>query len=173
MARVENFRLQFKPTEIAQLAKRYGPEGDNDALAAGRRVRGGEYTRKNLAEIYEWKTGGRGRGRLERNSDKEIADALSLAVSAKTERAAVAVLLGLHGVLVPVASAVLTAIDPTRYTVLDFRALEALGNNSADRTVNFYLEYLDFCPQLAKLHHVKLRDLDRALWQWSLEQSEG
>jgi hypothetical protein len=88
MARVENYRLQFKPAEIAQLAKRYGPEGDNTALAAGRRIRGGEYTRKNLAEIYEWKTGGRGRGRLIHNSDKEIADALNLAVNAKTERAA-------------------------------------------------------------------------------------
>jgi hypothetical protein len=72
---------------------------------------------------------------------------------------------------VPVASAILTAIDPERYTVIDFRALEALGNKSNDRTVNFYLAYLDACRQLAQEHQVSLRDLDRALWQWSSEQT--
>jgi len=76
--------------------------------------------REHLSEIFEWKTKGRGRSRLSRNSDQEIADALSLAVTARTERAAVAVLVGLQGVLVPVASAILTAIDPDRYTASTF-----------------------------------------------------
>ena len=165
------FKLQFEPADIPGLAKRYGPENDNKALAAGSRIRGGEYTRKNLSEIFEWKTKGRGRSRLLRNTDKEISDALSLAVSAKTERAAISVLVGLQGVNVPVASAILTAIDIERYTVIDFRALEALGYKSADRSVNFYLTYLDFCRQLAKRHKVRLRDLDRALWQWSEERT--
>ena len=164
------FKLQFEPADIPRLAKCYGPEQDDAALDAGRRIRAGEYTRKHLSQIFEWKTKGRGRSRLQRNSDKEIADALSLAVSAKTERAAVAVLVGLQGVQVPVASAILTAIDPERYTVIDFRALEALGNDSTDRSVNFYLAYLDFCRLLAKAHRIKLRDLDRALWQWSDDQ---
>ena len=127
----------------------------------------GDYTRSNIGRIFDWKTGGRGESRLQRNSDEEIADALRLAVSAKTERAADAVLLGLQGVLAPVASAILTAIDPERYTVIDFRALEALGSKSKDRSVNFYLAYLTRCRQLAKAHHVALRDFDRALWQWS------
>ena len=88
----------------------------------------------------------------------------------KTERAAIAVLLGLQGVHVPVASAILTAIDPERYTVIDFRALEALGSKSKDRSVNFYLVYLHACRQLAEEHQVTLRRLDRALWHWSSEQ---
>jgi hypothetical protein len=104
---------------------------------------------------------------LQRNSDEEIADALRLAVSAKTERAAIAVLRGLQGVDAPVASAILTAINPEHYTVIDFRALQALGSKSKDRSVNFYLAYLTRCGQLAKTHHVTLRDFDRALWQWS------
>ena len=168
-ASIGEFKLQFEPADIRKLAKSYGPEEDDVALDAGRRIRAGEYTRKHLSEIFEWKTKGRGRSRLLRNSDKEIADALSLAVSANTERAAVAVLLGLQGVHVPVASAVLTAIDPERYTVIDFRALEALGSDSVDRSVNFYLRYLDACRRIAKENRVKLRDLDRALWQWSNE----
>ena len=124
-----------------------------------------------LVTIFEWKTKGRGRSRLRRNSDDEIADALNLASHAKTERAAVAVLLGLQGVHVPVASAILTAIDPERYTVIDFRALEALGCDSKDRSVNFYLAYLKACRQLASKHGVTLRNLDRALWQWSNERT--
>jgi hypothetical protein len=165
------FRLRFGPADIPRLAKSYGPAQDDAALAAGRRIRGGEYTRENLSEIFEWKTEGRGRSRLLRNTDEEIADALSLAVNARTERAAIAVLTGLHGVGVPVASAVLTAIDPERYTVIDFRALEALSSKSPDRSVSFYLYYLDACRKLAKEHRATLRDLDRALWQWSDEQS--
>jgi hypothetical protein len=37
--------------------------------------------------------------------------------------------------------------------------------------VNFYLDYLDACRQFAKDHRATLRDLDRALWEWSDEQS--
>ena len=168
---VGGFELQFDPADIPALARRYGPKRDDKALAAGSRIRGGEYTREHLLEIFEWKTNGRGRSRLLLNCDNEIEDALRLAVRAKTERAAIAVLVGLHGVLVPVASAILTTIYPERYTVIDFRALKALGSKSADRTVNFYLAYLDTCRGLATTHGVALRDLDRALWRWSDEQS--
>ena len=164
------FMLQFDPACLPDLAARYDVAGDDKALAAGCRIQRSTCTRRELEEIFEWKTGGRGRSRLLLNSDAEIFDALSLATSAKTERAAVAVLCGLHGVNVPVASAVLTAIDPDRYTVIDFRALEALGNETADRSVNFYLEYLRACRELAKTHAISLRDLDRALWQWSRDR---
>jgi hypothetical protein len=165
------FKLQFDSTEITELAKRYGYQSDDYALEAGRQIRAGNYGRHQLQVIFQWKTKGRGKSRLLRNSDDEIADALHLASNANTERAAVAVLLGLHGVQAPVASAILTAIDPERYTVIDFRALEALGNDSEDRTVNFYLAYLKTCRQLASKHGVTLRDFDRALWQWSSERS--
>jgi hypothetical protein len=166
------FRLQFDPAEIPALAERYGPSQDDKALAAGRLICDGAATRPNLEIIFRWKTGGRGISRLARNTDDEIADALSLSVCAKTERAAVAVLVGLEGVAVPVASAILTTIDPERYSVIDFRALEALGSQSANRTVDFYLEYLKECRDLAKAHRVSLRNLDRALWQWSSEHAK-
>jgi hypothetical protein len=79
------------------------------------------------------------------------------------------VLLGLRGVAVPVASAILTAIKPSRYAVIDFRALESLGCKSLDRTIDFYLRYLRFCRSLGEQQNVDLRTLDRALWQWSEE----
>jgi hypothetical protein len=102
----KSFQLQFHPADIAALAERYGPRQDDDALTAGCRIRNGASTRANFETIVRWKTGGRGITRLARNTDEEIADALSLAVRAKTARAAVAVLVGLDGVAVPVASAI-------------------------------------------------------------------
>jgi hypothetical protein len=108
------FVPQFDPTDIPASARLYGPEQDDEALAAGVRIRGDRARRAELSDIFGWKTKGRGRSRLRRNTDAEIADALRLAVEAKTDRAAVAVLLGLYGVNVPVASAVLAAVDARR-----------------------------------------------------------
>jgi hypothetical protein len=164
--------LQFDPRKLRQFASRYAVEDDAEALAAGQGIANGEFSRANLSTIFEWKTKGRGRVRLYRNTDEEIADILSLAISAKSDRAKIAVLCGLSGVGVPVASAILTAIDPAEYTIIDFRALEA-GTDTADRSVDFYVEYLGACRTLAEKYGISLRDLDRALWQWSAEQSRG
>lgn len=166
------FKLQFRVTQIRELASRYASHQDEAALKAGQCIAGGDFCRKNLEEVFEWKTGGRGRSRLRDNSDEEIADALRLAVEAKTPRAAVAVLTGLHGVAVPVASAILTVIDPACYTIIDWRALEALGISAPNPSTEFYLAYLAKCRKIVDKnpgHCDNLRQLDRAMWQWSKE----
>jgi hypothetical protein len=170
MRSIHSFQLQFSPTQIGKLARGYGYEDDTEPLAAGRRIVAGECTRTNLEIIFRWKTGGRGISRLGRNSDFEIEDALRLAAVAETDRSAAAVLCGLFGVNVPVASAVLTAMDQQRFTIIDFRALESLGVTDYGATVDFYLQYLEHCRSLANQHGVGLRELDRALWQWSKER---
>ncbi len=139
-------------------------------MAAGKRIALGEYTRANLQAIFDWTTGGRGRNRLQLNTDEEIEDALRIAVEARTERTAIAVLSGLYGVEIPVASAVLAAVAPERYTIIDFRALEALGEKRTWHTVDSYLAYLECCRRLARENGISLRELDRALWQWSVER---
>jgi hypothetical protein len=66
------------------------------------------------------------------------------------------------------ASAILTAIDQDKYTVIDYRALEALGVPDVDPDLNFYVrQYLPECRRLAAEAKVSLRTLDRALWTWS------
>jgi len=117
--------------------------------------------------IFEWKTRGRGKSRLESNEDVEIKDALSLACAAQTPRAAIAVLNGLRGIDVSVASAIMTAVYPERFTVIDFRALESLGCVSTNRSIAFYLCYLAYCQRLAHEWDLSLRKLDICLWQWS------
>lgn len=171
--RPTRFRLQFDPACISELAGRYDAVEDEPALAAGARIRNGCYTAENLGIIFKWKTRNRGVSRLQKNDPAEIADALKLAVMATTERSAVAVLRGLSGVDTPVASAILTAINPERYTIIDFRALESLGVDSPDRSLPFYLCYLRYCWAAAKEHRISLRTLDRALWQWSFEDTKA
>jgi hypothetical protein len=163
------FRLRFDPERISHWAGRYKAAGDEDALAAGRRIAAGEYQRAHLQTIFKWKTNDRGKGRLADNTDAEIADALRLATLAHSDRCAMAVLLGLHGVAVPVAAAILTAINPARYTVIDFRALRSLGYEALDRSIDLYLKYLGFCRELADRHGLPLRTVDRALWQYDKE----
>jgi hypothetical protein len=167
------FHLMFDPSELSKYADRYPQEDDELALEAGRRIAAGEYSRANLSTIFKWKTGGRGAVRLAKNTDEEIADSLRLALDAITDRCAIAVLTGLCGVHVPVASAIMTVLKPKTYTIIDYRALEALSYVGNYHSIEFYLLYLLFCRQLARRLGIDLRRLDRALWQWSKEKNDG
>jgi hypothetical protein len=170
MRRPVQFALRFPPYEIDALAERYGYAEDNDALLAGKRIASGDYSRDNLKVIVNWKSPRRA-ALIDDNKDEHIAVALKFASSPSTPEAmAVAVLTALHGVEIPMASAILTAIDPERYTILDFRALQSLGVENWPDTFEFYVAYLNACRQLAARHGKSLRTLDRALWQWSWER---
>jgi hypothetical protein len=68
------------------------------------------------------------------------------------------------------ASAILTAIDQNRHTIIDWRALHALGVPDWPIDVNFYLKrYYPECSRIAQQTGLSLRTVDRALWQWSAE----
>ena len=76
--------------------------------------------------------------------------------------------MGLRGVAMPMASAILTSIDQNKYTVVDFRAQDALSIPEVYVDLNFYLlHYLPECVRLASKAGVSLRNFDRALWSWS------
>jgi hypothetical protein len=164
------FALQFAPSEIDALAERYSYAQDDPALSAGKRIASGEYDRNNLRVIVNWKSSRRA-ALIDDNSDEDIAVALQFASAPATPEAmSIAVLTALHGVGIPMASAILTAINPERFTILDFRALHSLGVQKWRETTGFYVRYLNACRELAAKHGKSLRTLDRALWQWSLEQ---
>ena len=165
------FTPQVTLEEATKLSSDYDSAADGSALEAGQKIKSGDYSRIHLETIFKWKTKNRGKSRLARNTDSEIADALWLAATAKEPRSAIAVLTGLSGVDTPVASAIATVIHPDTHTILDFRALETLGNRSPDRSMTFYLNYLAFCTNLAAEWKMSLRQLDRALWQWSADRS--
>ncbi len=184
---VAYFQLQPAEEDLQQLADEYWQKsGEKDkqlertAFDAGESIRNGDYTLANLEAIVRWKSAPVVHY-LIGNSSEKIRRSLAVAASPEASTgAAVKALLELHGVDIAVASAILAAIFPERYTVLDFRALEALGHARHD--VEFYEEYLAFCKRLAESEIVKpqsdlpaptpLRALDRALLEWSKSHTE-
>jgi hypothetical protein len=168
---MQNPVFDLKVEDILYWAAQY-PKHDNGAsdkaFAAGRRIRFGELSPGNLATIVAWKSK-RSASLISYNSDEEIVDALRLTLLASEPRSAFAVLMGLKGVTVPIASAILTAINPHHFTVIDYRALEGLGVPDADCSkLDYYLHhYFPECVRLSEEHGVDLRTFDRALWAWS------
>lgn len=179
---VAYFQLQPSEADLQDLADEYWQKAgvkeqqlEKAAFEAGEAIRNGEYTLANLEAIVRWKSE-RAVQYVIANSSEKVKRALAVAAAPESSiNQAVKALFELHGVDLPVASAILAAIFPERYTVLDFRSLEALGHARHD--VQFYEEYLTFCKRLADSEVVKpqgdlpaptpLRALDRALWEWS------
>lgn len=176
------FELQSAEADLQHLAEQYWQEAgerervlEKAAFEAGAAIRGGEYTLSNLETIVRWKSE-RVVHYLIANSSENIKSALAVAAAQEsTTEDAVKALTALRGLDISIATAVLAAIYPERYTVLDYRALEALGHARHD--VGFYAEYNAFCRHLAECGIVKpqedlpgptpLHTLERGLWQWS------
>jgi hypothetical protein len=181
------FELQPVESDLQQLAEQYWEKSgekeqqlEKAAFEAGAAIRAGEHTLSNLETIVRWKSE-RVVHYLIGNSEALIRKVLAVAASPETStRDAINALTGLRGIDLPIASAILTAISPERYTVLDFRALEALGH--ARHNVEFYVEYVAFCKHLADCGIVRaqgnlpgptaLHALERALWEWSRNHAE-
>ena len=181
------FELQPAEADLQQLAEQYWEkigekeqELEQAAFEAGEAIRNGEYTLANLETIVRWKSE-RVVHYLIGNSEAKIRRVLAVAASPDSStRKAVEALMELRGVDLAIASAILAAIDPERYNVLDFRTLEALGHARHD--VEFYAEYVAFCRRLAERGLVKpqtdlpgdtpLHALERALWEWSRSRAE-
>jgi|SRR5580698_5443222 hypothetical protein len=182
-----HFELQPADSELQQLADQcWQKAGEREheletaAFEAGSAIRSGEYSLANLEAIVRWKSE-RIVHYLIGNSEAKIKRVLAVAASQESStRKAVEALLELRGVDLAIASAILTAIAPERYNVLDFRSLEALGHERHD--VSFYTEYVAFCRHLADSGLVKaqgdlpgatpLHTLERAFWEWSRVRAE-
>jgi thermostable 8-oxoguanine DNA glycosylase len=168
------FTLQFPPSEIADLAARFSyVKDDAECQEAGTAARErGHYTPDEFRLICEWKTA-RSKGRVAANRDSVVVASTQRALAATDETARMEALLALEGVGVPTASALLFFAYPTDYPILDYRALESLGQptNRTTYSVKYWLGYLEACRSFAAEAQVPIRTLDKALWQASAERS--
>lgn len=134
----------------------------------------GEWSREDLEWIIEWKVGVFTKPTLKhlrKNSDEEIRARIEEAVHKSSIRSKAEALTSLTGIGIPVASAILLFINPSRFTVIDERAWNVLQetgylsqNLSDGPTIEEYLLYLGACWALANEFDVTLRTLDKALW---------
>jgi hypothetical protein len=130
---------------------------------------------KDLEILYEWKFRGLWPQRKVRLMlafpEQQVASLSRRAFSCSDELGALMILTLIPGARAAGASAILTAFDPTRYTVMDVRALQSLtmlerwsGDQGAVASCLAWPDYLDVCRGLANQVDRPLRTVDRALW---------
>lgn len=175
------FVTTIRRQDARRLAAQYrenAPEfqKEGDAFKAGERLAAGDYSRDNLITIVKWKSP-RPIPHIKRNSKSDIKEYVGWALKAAQSESiaeAVAALCELDGVEVAMASAILTAFDPTKFTIIDYRALESLGcNATSPYSVGLYMRYLKHCIGLSKRWGIPLRELDQALWLWPEARSKN
>ena len=169
---VPAFEIQFPPAQVPELAARFPEidEGAVDTIGSAARARG-YYRRREFLAVCAWKTP-RSAPKVALNSEPAVRAATRRALADPDEEARMEALLALSGVGVPTASTLLYFAFPALYPILDVRALESLGVKPRSQyPVSFWLGYLAACRALAQECGVSIRTLDKALWQWSKEQS--
>ena len=126
----------------------------------------GHVTRAEFTTMCRWKSP-RARHLWESNSSARIRATSRQVLATRSERRRMELLTGLRGVGVPMASAILTLLDPRRYGVLDIRAWQLLfATRSVDAnrrgqgfTITQWEQYLS-----ALRHHARrLRTTARAI----------
>ena len=136
------------------------------AMEAGKRIRSGSREIDDLLMIAEWKAP-RSAHHLKSNKSSELLSEVLNVATAECGLTGKKVdeLVKLVGVRIPMASAILTCINPASYTVIDVKVLDALHAKQRTITRDLYIRYLTFCRSTAKEIGVELRQLDRALWK--------
>jgi hypothetical protein len=174
-ARSGDRRVAFKCRAAAGDLKRYAaiyPAEVDDVvlgLTAGARRRG-SLTRREFMVLGDWKTP-RSRPRRAANSEALVREATRLALGAKSDELKIGILRMLQGVDWPTASVILHFCDRGAYPILDVRALwsAGLGTPLPPYTTRLWIDFVAFTRELARGSRCSMREIDRALWQYSKE----
>jgi thermostable 8-oxoguanine DNA glycosylase len=169
--------LATRYEEIAADSEEYFDKEERSLETLPKDFRTGDWTIDDLEWILQWKLVAFPWDEQQiqefrrENGDSEIRSVVNDAIEAPSELEAVESLRSLHGVGVPMASAILLFVNPERYPVLDKHAWETLReigylehDLSDEPSVEEYLSYVEVCRTLATEYEVGLRTLDRALW---------
>jgi len=138
---------------------------------AGVRARGA-FTRAEFRRMCRWKSP-RARLLWETNSARRVRAVARAVLATRSERRRMELLTSLHGVGVPIASAILTLIDPRRYGVLDIRcwqllfAIRSVKTNQRGQgfTIQQWEEYLSALRHHARRLGVTARAIEYTLFE--------
>ena len=127
----------------------------------------GYLTKQELHKIARWKSPRRADLTLE-NTDDFIKVITQTAFTAADDWTKLLTLTQLRGTGEPTASAILHLYDQEPFPLLDIHALWSVGLPwTARNSYPFWLDYVQFCRDIANRNNVSMRDLDRALWKYS------
>ena len=165
------FDLRFPLSEIRYWAARYSYSG-SDAEAPLIRLKpqirkSRRLTKDQLVDICRWKAT-RSAGNALRNDPAYVELITRLSFSTSDERARIELLTLLDGIGWPTASVILHFFHKGHYPILDYRALWSVRAKPPRKyTFDFWWQYTLYCRRMAKKAGVRMRTLDKALWQYS------
>lgn len=144
-------------------------------------VRGrGWFTRREFVRMCRWKSP-RAQHLWRRNSPARIRRVSRAVLASHSERRRMELLTSLRGVGVPVASAILTLVDPRRYGVLDIRAWQllfavrsvAVNRRGQGFTIGQWETYLAALRHHARRLGVTTRAVEYTLFEAHRRRQEG
>ncbi len=169
------FRLRFPESQIAYWAARFPVTSDDPVLRIAARARErGFLNKREFLVLGDWKTP-RSRPLRKLNSDRLVREATGMALAARSEELKIGILRTLSGVDWPTASVILHFCDPDPYPILDVRALWSAGCNRPLPAFSFSLwwNYTRLTRGVARRSRSSMRQVDRALWQYSKERQRA
>lgn len=134
----------------------------------------GQLTRKSLLRVGQWK-GVAALSHLEAHSKSDVRFITNLALDEDTpHHFRVQILQILTGVGMPLASAILSAVYPKTFLIMDARAAQTLfkaGLVSSDNParLHYWDEYVAACKTIAKECDCSLRTVYRSLYAYAQE----
>ncbi len=170
------FELRFASNEINHWAAHYVDDGDSHILnEISPDVRDmGYFSRTEFLHLCAWKSP-RTKKHCQKNSEDFIKSVTQIALSTNCEQLRIEILTLLNGVSWPTASVLLHFGHRQPYPILDYRALWSLGRDKPPNqySFDFWWAYTQYCRTTAEEAQVTMRDLDRALWQYSKEHQSN
>jgi len=169
--------VEFKPKLDLQDARYWAQRFQQDALeveieqeVAPRIRKQGYLAKPDFLLLARWKSP-RSQKRCFANSEDYVREVTRVALSTSSEQLRIEVLTLLDGVGWPTASTILHFSHREPYPILDFRALWTLGYDEVPPyTYKFWLGYTTYTRTAAERYGLTMRELDKALWQFSKER---
>src|SRR5262245_9627470 len=163
-------RLRFARSKLKAIAARYPATVDDPILSIAERARRRGYlTKREFMALGDWKTP-RSRPHRAANPEEVVREATRLALGASSSPLKIGILRCREGVEWPTASVILHLCDRAPFPILDVRAMWSAGVSGSPRyTTKLWVEYVAFTRALARGAGCSMRDVDRALWQYSKE----
>ena len=155
--------------------------GTEDLIHRLRHIRrAGGFSRDEFLAMCRWKSP-RVMGKCQRNSAATIRRISRAALATRSEQKRMNLLTSLRGVSVPMASAILTLVDPKRYGVLDIRvwqllcAMDSVRANPRGVGFNFknWYHYLRKLRDHAREMGVSARTVERTLFEYHRKVQQG
>lgn len=142
--------------------------------------RRGYLTKPELVQICCWKSP-RAIRQILRNHTKQIENITKSAFATQSEQKKLSLLISLHGVGVPMASAILMLTNPMRYGVIDIRVWQLLYDMGAVNTkingkeFNFkqWYTFLKILRCYSKKYKVGARDVERTIFNVHKKYQRG